>query len=132
MDTAYKEVERLLEQIRAVSHNPVVERCSDQIQVLCSAYMEPDQTNIGLKYGLRGSKAAIFNLLHKRMGQIVTRHALMNVLEHHNDEPETGEAVLRVHLVRVRDVAEENGFEIKNIHSVGYRMTDLSPAQRTN
>ena len=121
MDTAYKEVERLLEQIRAVSHNPVVERCSDQIQVLCASYMEPESE--ADKYGLVKSLASMFDLMSRRMGRIVSTDALMSVaFRKGGGEPEYPDNILRVQIWRLRKALKPHGFVIENAHGTGYRM----------
>ena len=125
MDTAYREVERLLEQIRAVSHNPVVERCSDQIQVLCASYMEP--VSDAHKYGLTKSLAAMFDLMVKRMGHTVSIGALLNVaVRNGNGEPECPDNILRVQIWRLRKLLKPHGFVIENIPAAGYRLTRTS------
>lgn len=120
---AQQEVEGLLERIRAVSNSPVIERCSDQIQVLCSSYMEPDINTEALAIGLHKNRAKIFDLLHTKLGQVVSRQALMNAMYPTDNSPETGENVLKVQIWHVRKAAKRSGYQIETIWGSGYRMT---------
>ena len=124
METAYREVERLLDQIRAVTHSPVVDKASDQIQVLCMAYMEP--TSEAHKYGLTKSLASMFDLMSRRMGQVISFEALMNVAERTDGEPECARSVLGVQMYRLRRRIKPHGFLIENVLGAGYRLVRAS------
>jgi DNA-binding response OmpR family regulator len=125
MTPAYQEVEKLLAQIRAVAHNPVVERATDQISVLCSAYMEP--TSDAHKYGLTKSLAAMFDIMSRRMGQPVSHDALMNVAYRKDGEPEFARQTLSVQIHRMRKHLNPHGFYIESVLGTGYKMVRGAP-----
>lgn len=127
MTPAYQEVEKLLAQIRAVAHSPVVERATDQISVLCSAYMEP--TSDAHKYGLTKSLAAMFDIMSRRMGQTVSHDALMNVACRIDGEPEDARRTLSVQIYRMRKYLNPHGFYIESILGAGYKMVKCEPGK---
>ena len=122
MQTAHAKVTQLLDQIRAVSNSQVIQRASDQIEVICSAYMEPDQAGISQSLGLQGNKAQIFDLLHKKMGAGVSRLALFNACHHVSDD--TNLEVVDVQVSNLRKALIGTKFEgkIKPVWRVGYML----------
>lgn len=127
MNTAHQEVERLLAQIRVVSNSPVIERASDQIIVLCRAYMETDQASTGTKYGLTKSRAAMLDLLIRRRGQTVSRGALMDAGYHNTEDgPET--KIVDVHICIIRKALKGTEYDgaIEAVYGVGYRLSAIA------
>lgn len=127
--TAGGEVRKLLDQIRALTVNPVIQRCSDEIEVICSAYMEPDQITAGIKLGLTGNCARIFDLLHKREGQICSREALQNVCKTLADSMESIDTV-DVHICTLRKKLAGTKYEgnIEAVRGIGYMLRQVNKA----
>lgn len=123
MQTSREEVRRLLDQIRVLSNNPVILRSSDEIEAICAAYMEPDQSRVGAALGLRASEGAIFELLHKRMGQTVSRFAMLSVMTHQPDS-DPNEGIISVMICRLRKKLAGTMYEgkIKPVWGIGYKM----------
>lgn len=119
--SAHEEVTRLLDQMRAVSNNPVIARCSDQLEILCRGYMEPDVGSEGMGLGMTKSRAKMFDLLLARRGQTVSRSALMDASYHNTvDGPE--EKIIDVQICNIRKALKRTGYEIETIFGIGYRM----------
>ena len=123
------EVRRLLEKIRALTTNPVIQRASDQIEVLCSAYMEPDQSTIGRKIGLTGNVAIIFDLLHKRLGHAVSKDALHMACTRNEDTSGCID-VLDVQICRLRKLLIGSKYEgaVETVRGLGYQLKQTNKA----
>lgn len=123
MLSAHQEVERLLTQIRAKANDPAVDRASDQLEVICRAYMEPDQASEGYALGLSTSRARMFDLMLARRGQVVTRSALLDACLHQADaEPEI--KIIDVHMTTIRKKLKGTQYQdkIETLYGVGYRL----------
>ena len=117
--TAIQEVRTLLNEIRFLANHPKIEKCSDQIEVLCRAYMDNEHSE-GLAIGLTPGQAPIFDLLLKRRGQVVRRDSLMDVS--HPGDTETQPKIVDVQMSHIRERLIGTGYEIETIWGVGYRM----------
>lgn len=119
--TLCQEIQRFVAQIRNTSSNPAVLRASDEIEILCSAYIEPDQQP-GLKYNLGPSEGRIFELLLKRRGQAVSRESLMAVCRH-RESICAGLEVVSVHVSHLRGKLSdtEHAGKIQTVHGIGYK-----------
>lgn len=123
MQTAGVEVRRLLDQIRVLSANPVIQRASDQLESICMAYMEPNQSQIGAALGLRCSDGAVFELLHKRRGQTVSRFSLLSVMDHRPDsDPDDGIVAVSICRLRKKLIGTKYEGSIQPVWGVGYKM----------
>lgn len=119
---AQQEVRKLLDvMLASPANSPAAQRASDQIQVICSGYMEPDQTPAGINLGLSTSRSNVFGLLHKRKGQTVSREALLNVCDHQADS-DPYLKIVDVHVCRIRKALKGSPLEIETIRGVGYRL----------
>mgnify|MGYP001548647692 CR=1 FL=1 len=120
--SALQEIDDLLAQIRIRANDPVIERASDRISVIVQAHMEPDMTPAGFKYGLDSSRSRMFGLLQKRLGQTVSREALLNTCVHNSDtDPEI--KMVDVHIHHLSKIIGQYGYTVETIRGVGYRMT---------
>lgn len=124
--SAHEEVTRLLDQMRAVSNNPVIARCSDQLEILCRGYMEPDVGSEGMALGMTKSRAKMFDLLLARRGQTVSRGALMDASYHNTvDGPE--EKIIDVQICNIRKTLKDTQYEIETVFGIGYRLLPAQP-----
>jgi DNA-binding winged helix-turn-helix (wHTH) protein len=123
------EVRRLLEQIRVLTNNPAIQRASDQIEVLCSAYMEPDQSTMGRKLGLTGNLAIIFDLLQKRLGHMVSKEALHAACTR-NEDTSGSLDVLDVQVCRLRKLLIGSKYEgaVETVRGLGYQLKQTNKA----
>jgi DNA-binding response OmpR family regulator len=127
MTTAYQEVEKLLAQIRVVANNQAVIKASDQIEVICRAYMEPDGIP-PLPIGMEGvhfttSERAVLDLLVRRPGMLCRRESLWNVMPH----PFAGEnadiKTVDVRICKIRHKLEGTPYadSIETVWGVGFK-----------
>jgi|SRR6185295_3191212 len=116
-----QEVKSLLNQIRFLASNPKIEKCSDQIEVLCRAYMEPVKGIHGMSLGLRASQATMFDLLLSKIGEPVTREALADVSRGPAGRDPSIESV-DVNICRMRKKLRGTGYRIETVWGTGHRM----------
>jgi DNA-binding response OmpR family regulator len=138
MISAHHEVERLLDQIRErVKGDPVVERASNQIEVLCRGYMAPDPLeNVPswIKADLTGKETAFLSLLVQREGHVVSKSALMDaVYAGQPDEPLP--KIADVFICKLRKKLANTNYVIETAWGLGYRLikanaeNPISPGQ---
>lgn len=121
---AHREIESLLAQIRVrAKDDPIVERASDQISVLCRGYMEPDQM-LGTETvmaSLTPKQRDMFQLLMKRRGQTVSKSALIDSSFRHQDN-EPAEKVIDVQICKMRKRLKNTEYDIETVWGTGYRL----------
>lgn len=123
MQTAEQEIRGLLNQIRALTNNPAVDRASDQIEVLCRAYMEPDQLPIAPGSHMEPNQARIFHLLSSRRGAAVSKDAILDVMAHRTQDGPTGNCIsVYICELRKRLLGTEYEGKIQTVHGIGYRL----------
>ena len=125
--SARKIIETRLDQIRRTTDNPMVHDALDEIEVICSAYMETEVMGLGHRLGLSRSSAKMFELLLARRGQVVTREALLNACYHHADSNPMPK-IIDVHICHIRKRVPKE-YQIENVHGVGFRMLPESNQQ---
>lgn len=127
-----QEVRSLLNQIRILAgNNQGIERASNQIEVLVRAYLEPDQSPplpATITGRLGPTEKSFFNLLHARMGQTVSRNALMDARYFHADT-EPSNKIIDVQMCHLRKKLENTGYRIESIWGMGYRMVQCQPGK---
>lgn len=127
---AHEEVERLLSQIRSRIQDPVVERASDQISVLCRGYMEPAKDLGWFRHGLTPAEGRLADLLLSRKGKCCSRSALMDVVYLGcDDEPDA--KMIDVLVLRIRRKLAGTRHRIETIWGEGYMMKDCAPGEET-
>lgn len=126
----HAQVRVLLDEIRKKLNDPVaVERASDEIDVLTSAYMLPEPMEIREANGLYLSKfeSRTFNCLHSQLNKVVTRERLWNAIyfDRMGDGPEA--KIIDVRMCKLRKKLRDYKlpFEIKSIFGIGFRMIPL-------
>lgn len=120
MLSAYGEIERLLGEIRAVSHSPVIDRCSDQIATLCRGYLSQAVNERWLELHLSDKERRFMDALFARPGKTVTRDSIMDAL-YFDQGNEPGPKILDVFATRIRDKICGSEFAIENVFGVGFR-----------
>ncbi len=119
-----EEVERLLDQIRAVTNNPAIVRASDKLQVLCAAHFGPDVSPIPPGLGhihFTASEARTIALLYARRGKTTRRDSLVNVMIHDpGDGPQ--DKIVDVRICKIRSKIKDTAYKIETARGVGYRM----------
>jgi DNA-binding response OmpR family regulator len=125
METAaYSEVRKLLAQIRAVTSNPVVEQASDQIEVLCRAYMTPSRDFLP-DIQFSPAERRMLDLLKARLGKTVSKDRLMDAIDSLSDDHRNPK-VIDVLICRMRAKFEANkaSFHIQTDRGEGYRLCE--------
>lgn len=130
MESAYKEVERLLDQIRSVTTNPAIIRASDQIEVLCRAQFVSVE-NFLPDIRLSRAERCIIGLLRSRLSHTVSKDALLDSYSYakgNSPHPK----IVDVYICKIRRKLKqaEADYHILTDHSLGYRMVpgrDLAP-----
>ena len=131
MQTAHDQVEALLDQLRGRSGDPVVEKLSAQISVLCRGYMEPVGSEALPGVKLTPNERNLFALLEARLGRAVSRGALLDAAAyHHGWDREPLPKVVDVYICHLRKKLADSGFRIETVWGQGYRMmrVDKTPA----
>lgn len=118
MLSAKEEIERILAQIRLVAPSATVERCSDQISVLCSAYMEIIEPLPNLAKHITPGEAKTLALLLKRRGQVCSKESIVNAS---SVTPDAMPKMADVHICRLRRALPPE-YKIETIYGVGYRL----------
>lgn len=118
---AYQEVERLLSEISQAAKSPAIIRKTEEISVLCRAYMEPDQAEPFPEVFTTPSRRKMLALLIKRKGQVVSRSALMDCLAHDDFEPDS--RIVDVHICQLRQALINTKYEnmIETVWGTGFR-----------
>lgn len=110
---AFQEVENLLAQIRAVSASPAVERASDRLSVLCSAYMASPLEDKWSAIGhFTEMEVRILNRLFQRPGAHVSRDSLLNAMYYDKDDLGATSRCLDVFLTKIRRKLEGTPYSI--------------------
>lgn len=121
--TAYQEVEDLSETVRR-HIGPAGIDALEQILMKCRGYMEADQ-NIKLPW-LKTSptRRAMFELLLRRRGQVVSRSALHDVGFHWDDAKNLNPKLADVHICHLRKEIMGTPFEnmIETVWGRGFRL----------
>lgn len=119
---AYQEVERLLSEIGEAARNPSITRKTEEVSILCRAYMEPNIACEGHSLGLTPSKARVFDLLLSRRGKSVSKQAILDVCVHTSDEPML--KLADVHICGIRKHLKGTKYEgkIETVYGFGYRL----------
>lgn len=74
-------------------------------------------------YHLRPKCALLFALLYRRVGQTITKDAMLDALyEHSADEPDSAINALSVYLTYVRQALKDSPYVIENIYDQGWRL----------
>lgn len=125
--SALEQVRERFERIRHKSNSPMVDRLLDEVEQICSAYMEPDQGGNQLPDGVRSrltpTEARFFELLKKRSGHTVSRGALMDVAVHRADgEPD--EDIIAVQICKLRRKLVGSRYKIETVWGTGYRLDE--------
>src|SRR5262249_40347586 len=123
MTNAHDQVEALLEQLRGRTDDPMVDKLSAQISVLCRGYMEPAgaETLPGVK--LTPNERHLFALLYARLGRAVSRGALLDAASyHHGWDREPQPKVVDVYVCHLRKKLAGSGLKIETVWGQGYRM----------
>lgn len=118
MLSAKEEIERLLAQIMIAAPSPAVERCSNQISVLCSAYMEIIEPLPEVEKHMAPGDAKVFALLLKRRGKICSKEAIVNAC---SVDPDAMPKMADVRVCRLRQVLPPE-YKIETIYGIGYRL----------
>lgn len=119
MLNAHDEVERLLDQIRAISPSQAVELASNQISALCGAYMEEIEELPGREYNLSPGEAKVLALLLRKRGKIVSREALFTASAL-NEETEI--KTIDVRICKLRQKLPADKYKIETIWATGFRL----------
>jgi hypothetical protein len=121
---AYREVESLTETIRALGNNPRIDPILDEILVKCRAYMEQDQSPWATMLRSSPSRRAMFDLLFRRRGQVVSRSALEDVCVHLDSAENINAKLIDVHMCSLRKTLIGSNFEnmIETVWGTGYRL----------
>lgn len=130
--SAQMEITRLLNQIRGLSSNPTIAKCSDEIELMCRAYMEVDQSpliNLPGAARLTRMEHKTFNLLLARKNKTVSCDAIMSAMYSDQPEDEPGIKIVQVRMCKMREKLRNSGIIIETIWGVGYRLTDRDPGQ---
>lgn len=127
MQTAHQQVESLLAQMNdRAKHDPIIERLSDQISVLCRGYMSLDTSPAVPGVHFPPSESKIFQLLRERLNKPVAKSALLDALsfDRAGDGPEV--KIVDVHIHRIREKLEQsaNSLWIETIWGIGYCLHD--------
>lgn len=123
---AHEQVSDLLGKLLALvpaSRDPEAERLTDEISTLVMAYTLPTVNEEFDGVGLSRHELRVVELLHARIGRIVTRQAIMSAVyfdSHGDDEP--GQKILDIFVMRSRQKLKSSHFVIETEHGIGYRM----------
>ena len=124
--TAQADIRNLLNQMVAISTNPTTaQRISDQIEVLTMAFTASSPDDIWVnQYDLTESEARICRLLSTKMGQTVTRDALMNAIyfDRNGEEPNIKIVDIFICKLRKKLAARNCPLMIDNTWGKGYRL----------
>lgn len=123
MNSAHKEVERLLAQILVASNSPAVARASDQISVLCRAYMEPFDDARWKGIHLSPTERRVMDRLFKTPGEIVARDCLLNAM-YFDSANEPSPRILDVYMTKLRKKLKGTRYSIptqRHEYIGGYR-----------
>lgn len=121
MESPHNTVTRLLGEMRAVAANPSkFQAISDQISILTAAYMAPH--SLWNDFRMSGQMTRIADLLHSKMGKIVSRDAILNAMYFDNPNGEKTAKNIDVQVFRIRKQLRDK-FDIETIWGQGYKMT---------
>src|SRR5689334_13874732 len=127
MQTGHDQVEALLEQLRG--RDPVVDKLSEQISMLCRGYMEPCET-LPVPARLSPNERKLFALLHTRLGRAVPRGALLDAANyHHGWDREPQPKVVDVYICHLRRKLKGSAFGIETVWGLGYKMVRVATDQ---
>jgi len=133
MPNAHDQVEELLEQLRSRSGDPVVDRLSAQISLLCRGYMEPSGAEILPGVKLTPNERNLFALLYARLGRAVSRGALLDAASyHHGWDREPQPKVVDVYICHLREKLKGYGLRIETVWGQGYKMVCVDEAHSSN
>lgn len=118
--SAHQEVERLLDQIRAVTSNPAIERATDQISVFVRGNMATIPSSRWDAFGLTATQERFVSALFARPGQTISRSAMLDAL--YFDKPaEPDPKVFDVMLMHIRRKLAGSSYSIQTIWGIGFR-----------
>lgn len=128
---AHKAAELLFEQLYAsIEGNPKAEKITDQIASLTLAYLEPTvESDYWRRYGMTPYMGKMCQLLHKRMGQVVTKTALQSASygQFNNHLAQDSDIkVVDVRICCIRKLLKQHNapYEIETVWGQGYRMKE--------
>jgi DNA-binding response OmpR family regulator len=123
--SAHQEVERLLDQIRAISVDPAVERAADKISILCEAYMGKEGVSPPPRVHLNRRELRVWQHLVSRVGKTVKPESLLSSLAFDEaDGSDIGMKNVSVHVCRIRQklAAANADYWIETDWGCGYRL----------
>lgn len=120
MLNARDEVERLLDQIRAISPSQAVERASNQISVLCRGYMTANTPSAWDKFKFSKREQRFVNRIFARPDTLVTREAIMDAV-YFDQHKEPSAKIIDVFMTRIRSKLVGSPYSIETIHGYGFK-----------
>lgn len=134
---AYQEVEKLLAEISMVARSPAIARKTEEISVLCRAYMTPPEHSFVDGVHLPPSELRVFKRIFQRPGEYVSKPAIFDALYFDRpDSPEIDGRIVDVFVCKLRALLKGTRYSIPINQSkgVGYcgLITEPSAAALTN
>jgi DNA-binding response OmpR family regulator len=123
MLSVQNQVEVLLSQMTERSkHDPVIERLSEQVSVLCRGYLCPSPDEQIEDFEFSKMEARFFNHLLSRLGKTVLKSSLMDSMYFDYTKEEPMPKILDVFAFRIRAKIKHSKYDLQTIHWVGYRL----------
>ena len=121
---ALREVQNLLDQIRGRINDPIVDKCSNQIEVLCRAHLTPVSEFLS-DVRFRPAERRILDLLYSKIGKTVSKDAILDAAAFDKlDEPSPGILGVHFHNIRYRMRRASAPYHIESDYGIGYRLVE--------
>lgn len=121
-----EEVHRLFERMYDALDRPVLNRdqlrdCTDQISTITMAHVTPGEDGLWNGYKLSGSERRIADYLYRRLGKVVQKEVLLDLLYGAlNDTPEP--KIIDVFICHIRKKLAQSAYSIESDYGGGYCM----------
>lgn len=118
----------------AKSDRVAYELARDQLTVFSEAHLKEDKSNLWEEYGMSRQMGIMADLLHSRMGKIVSSEQLLNAMyfDRPDGGPSSGPDIIKVRLCGIRKKLEQSPYEIETLWGQGYRMVERKPSKATD
>lgn len=128
--SAHAEVIALLDDLRQRAERmqmPEIDRfyeATDQIETITKTYMEPRVSFDWRPYRLTQCEERLIEALHARLGETVTKHALMNALYFDSPDDEPSIKIIDIFVHKIRRKIPNSPFDLQTVWGRGYRLEE--------